>query len=55
MVAKIVRKIDNLDITEDAGHFYVFCGLEQINDFGNLDEAVRFSIDESKRVPGRAR
>lgn len=53
MVAKIVRKVDQLDITQDGGRYFVFNGLEQLNSFNTLEDAVRFSIDESKRVPGR--
>lgn len=51
MVAKIIRKVDNLDITYDGDRYTVFRGLEQINDFGDEYSAVSYAIDESKRKP----
>lgn len=46
MVAKIVRKVDQYDITSDGNSFSVFEGLKRLGSFINEEAAVHFAIDK---------
>jgi hypothetical protein len=49
MVAKIVRKVDRIDITTDGEIFTVFDGLSRKGSFATETAAVNFAIDISKK------
>lgn len=41
-VAQTVLRIGRLSVTHDAGRYFVFDGLVQVNSFGMREDAVRF-------------
>lgn len=53
MVAKIVRKVDQYDITSDGNSFSVFEGLKRLGSFINEEAAVHFAIDKKNYPPER--